>query len=209
MEIPETPRRVAENEVLDDPLPPSAMTFNSRPNLLNTSVNLPVNPYKRRRSQSVDWTYGPTAKHRSRRNLSQGDLSPRSEVKNAVQESDKIVYSPTRGRIEEVVVDAVAQRPSLAARRATSRMLVEGGSWIPSVLRHIPRFGTSSTWSSTSPCMWAGVPSRRRVSPLHWENGLRFVHARPTEKLASRSSSGRWTPRCRTPCSSMNGISPS
>lgn len=136
MQIPDTPRRVTENEVLDDPLPPSAMTFDSRPDLLNTSVNLPVNPYKRRRSHSIDWTYGPTAKHRSRRNLSRGDLSPRSEVKNAVQESDQIVYSPTRGRIEEVVVDAVAQRPSLAARGAAPRMLVEGGSWIPSVLRH-------------------------------------------------------------------------
>ncbi|KAL1965640.1 hypothetical protein VTN77DRAFT_5317 [Rasamsonia byssochlamydoides] len=132
MEIPETPRKVAENEALDDPLPPSAVTFDSRPN----SSNLPVNPYKRQRSHSVDWTYGPAPKHRSRRNLSQGSLSPRSEVKNAVQESDKIVYSPTRGRIEEVVVNAVAQRPSLAARRAAPQMLMEGGSWIPSVLRH-------------------------------------------------------------------------
>jgi CheY-like chemotaxis protein len=139
MEIPETPHKGVDNDILDadDPLPPPAVTFDSRPNVLNTSSNLPVNPYKRRRSKSIDWTYARAPKQRSRRNLSQGGLSPRSEVKNAVEESDKIVYSPTRGRIEEVVVNAVAQRPSLAARRSAPRLLVEGGgSLIPSVLRH-------------------------------------------------------------------------
>lgn len=47
-------------------------------------------------------------------------------MKNAIQESDKIVYDPEKGHIEEVVVNAVAQRPSLAARRMAPQMIVEG-----------------------------------------------------------------------------------
>lgn len=119
MEVPETPQKELYADIMGDQTTSERFSFKDN--------KLPVNPYKRRRSISIDWTgHGRSAKRSSRRNASQGDLSPRSEVKNAVQESDKIVYSPAKGRIEEVVGNAVAQRPSLAARRMAPQMIVEG-----------------------------------------------------------------------------------
>lgn len=119
MEVPETPQKELYADIMGDQTTSERFSFKDN--------KLPVNPYKRRRSISIDWTgHGRPAKRSSRRNASQGDLSPRSEVKNAVQESDKIVYSPAKGRIEEVVGNAVAQRPSLAARRMAPQMIVEG-----------------------------------------------------------------------------------
>lgn len=120
MEVPETPQKELYADIMGDQTT-SGERFSFKDN------KLPVNPYKRRRSISIDWTgHGRPAKRSSRRNASQGDLSPRSEVKNAIQESDKIVYSPAKGRIEEVIGNAVAQRPSLAARRMAPQMIVEG-----------------------------------------------------------------------------------
>lgn len=121
MEVPETPQKEIYAVIMGDQTTTSGERFSFKDN------KLPVNPYKRRRSISIDWTgHGRPAKRSSRRNASQGDLSPRSEVKNAVQESDKIVYSPAKGRIEEMVGNAIAQRPSLAARRMAPQMIVEG-----------------------------------------------------------------------------------
>lgn len=133
MEIPETPLKDSYIDMMDDPLPLTGM--GEQPKSVSGIGNLPVNPYKRRRSISMDWTYASRSKRLSHPKASKGDLSPRSEVKNAVKESDKIVYSPTTGRLEEVVVNAVAQRPSLAARRMAPRMM-EGNNLIPSSLRH-------------------------------------------------------------------------
>lgn len=117
MEVPETPQKELYADIMGDQTTVSGESFSFKDN------KLPVNPYKRRRSISIDWAgHGRPAKRSSRRS----DLSPRSEVKNAVQESDKIVYSPAKGRIEEVVGNAVAQRPSLAARRMAPQMIVEG-----------------------------------------------------------------------------------
>ncbi|CRG87971.1 hypothetical protein PISL3812_04993 [Talaromyces islandicus] len=128
MEIPETPHKEVYASIMGDVLHPESMPF-------TTDTNIPPNPYKRRRSFSVEWSkHGRAPKRSARRNASHGDLSPRSEVKNAIQESDKIVYSPTKHRIEEVVVNAVSQRPSLAARRMAPQMLLEG---VPSTaVRH-------------------------------------------------------------------------
>ncbi|KAH8693609.1 hypothetical protein BGW36DRAFT_418366 [Talaromyces proteolyticus] len=133
MEVPETPHMEVYASIMGDILPPASVA--STDCLPFKEDGLPENPYKRRRSFSVDWTsQGRAAKRSSRRNGSQGDLSPRSEVKYAIQESDKIVYSPTKGRIEEVVVNAVSQRPSMTARRMLPHMLLEG---VPSTaVRH-------------------------------------------------------------------------
>lgn len=120
MEVPETPQKELYADIMGDQTT-AGERFSFKDN------KLPVNPYKRRRSISIDWTgHGRPAKRSSRRNASQGDLSPRSEVKSAVQESDKIVYSPAKGRIEEVVGNAISQRPSLAARRMAPQMIMEG-----------------------------------------------------------------------------------
>lgn len=134
MEVPDTPRKDIVLESLGDTLPPSAVSLENRPTILNTISNFPANPYKRRRSYSLDWTQMPATKHRAR--PAKAELSPRSQVKSAVQESDKIVYNPTKNRIEEVVVNAVAQRPSLATRRSATRVVGEGGNLVSSVLRH-------------------------------------------------------------------------
>ncbi|QKX62659.1 uncharacterized protein TRUGW13939_09820 [Talaromyces rugulosus] len=127
MEVPETPHKEVYTSIMGDPLHAESMPY--------SETKLPPNPYKRRRSFSVEWSkHGRAPKRSARRNASHGDLSPRSEVKNAIHESDKIVYSPTKHRIEEVVVNAVSQRPSLAARRMAPQMLLEG---VPSTaVRH-------------------------------------------------------------------------
>lgn len=119
MEVPETPQKELYADIMGDQTTSERLSFKAN--------KLPVNPYKRRRSISIDWTgHGRPAKRSLRKTPSQGDLSPRSEVKNAIQESDKIVYSAENGRIEEVLDNAVAQRPSLAARRMAPQMVVEG-----------------------------------------------------------------------------------
>ncbi|OKL61743.1 hypothetical protein UA08_02814 [Talaromyces atroroseus] len=135
MEVPETPQKEVYADIMED-LPPSCVAAASAERFSFKDNKLPVNPYKRRRSISIDWAgHGRAPKRSSRRNTSHGDLSPRSEVKNAIQESDKIVYSPAKGRIEEVVVNAVAQRPSsLATRRMAQQMVVEGVP--PTAIRH-------------------------------------------------------------------------
>jgi signal transduction histidine kinase len=134
MEVPETPQKEVYADIMEDI--PSCVAAASAERFSFKENKLPANPYKRRRSISIDWTGpGRAPKRSSRRNGSQGDLSPRSEVKNAIQESDKIVYSPAKGRIEEVVVNAVAQRPSsLATRRMTQQMVIEGVP--PTAVRH-------------------------------------------------------------------------
>jgi signal transduction histidine kinase len=134
MEIPETPLKEGYLDMMDDAQPLEGMEERSKS--MSGIGSLPVNPYKRRRSFSVDWTHGRRSKRHSHCSASKANLSPRSEVKNAIHESDKIVYSPTKGRLEEVVVNAVAQRPSLAALRIAPRMLVEGSHLIQSALRH-------------------------------------------------------------------------
>jgi len=126
MQIPETPKKEREDEILGGPVPSSQTgACESRPNILIEGSNIRVNPYKRRRSSPVDWSFGPPPKHRSRRSSPRRQLSPRSEeVKNAVHESDKIVHAPPERQIEEVVISAVAQRPSLAARRSAGANLM-------------------------------------------------------------------------------------
>lgn len=137
MQVPETPKKELEDEILGGPVPSQAGTYDSLPNILIEGSNISVNPYKRRRSSPVEWSFGPPPKHRSPRVPPRRELSPRSEeVKNAVHESDKIVHAAPERQMKEVVVNAVAQRPSLAARRSASRIILEGANLLGPVLRH-------------------------------------------------------------------------
>lgn len=131
MEVPETPKKEIEEEILGDIVLPPAAVHESRPSIFIEGNNIAINPYKRRRSNAIDWNYGPSAKRRLR------ELSPRSEeVKHAVHESDQIVYAVPERHMEEVVANAVKQTPSLAARRSASHILLEGPSLMGPVFRH-------------------------------------------------------------------------
>ncbi|KAJ9348231.1 hypothetical protein DTO027B9_8445 [Paecilomyces variotii] len=135
MEVPKTPSKEVQEEILGDVSIPPANVHDSRPSIFIEGNNIAVNPFKRRRSNAVDWGYAPSSKRRSR--LVARELSPRTEeVKHAVLESDQIVYSAPEHHMEEVVANAVKQTPSLAARRSASHIILEGPSLMGPVFRH-------------------------------------------------------------------------
>ena len=98
MQIPDTPQDPAEDENLD-PLSSTAV-FDTRPRLLIEGSNIPVNPYKRRRSSPAEWSYGPAAKYRAVPQSSSRHMSPRSaDLKSAVQDCKRIMSSSPHGRL--------------------------------------------------------------------------------------------------------------
>lgn len=126
MQVPKTPQREQENEILMDPIPP-ADPVESRPSLFIEGNNIAVNPYKRRRSLPLDMSSRPARKQRTRAASSRQELSPRSEeVKNAVHESDQIVHATPARQIEAVMANMVDPRPSIAVRRSAPHLLLEG-----------------------------------------------------------------------------------
>ncbi|KAJ5105470.1 hypothetical protein NUU61_002817 [Penicillium alfredii] len=128
MQVPKTPQREQENEILGDPIPdpiPPTDVAERRPSVFIEGNNIAVNPYKRRRSHPLDVTSGP--RKQRVRTSSRQELSPRSEeVKNAVHESDQIVHATPARQIEAVMANMVDPRPSLAVRRSAPHLLLEG-----------------------------------------------------------------------------------
>ncbi|CAI7574356.1 unnamed protein product [Penicillium manginii] len=126
MQVPKTPQREHENEILMDPIPPVDLT-ESRPSVFIEGNNIAVNPYKRRRSLPLDMSARPARKQRTRAASSRQELSPRSEeVKNAVHESDQIVHATPATQIEAVMANMVDPPPSIAVRRSAPHLLLEG-----------------------------------------------------------------------------------
>ncbi|KAL4921261.1 hypothetical protein BDW62DRAFT_220069 [Aspergillus aurantiobrunneus] len=127
MEVPKTPqveRDINFSGVAKSPV----ASLESRPNLFIEGNGIPVNPYKRRRSNPPESNVGKTPKQKVRRVSSPRELSPRTEeVKNAVHESDKIFSTKTPAhQIEAVMASMVDPRPSLAVRRSAPHLLLEG-----------------------------------------------------------------------------------
>lgn len=126
MQVPKTPQFERENDCFGGPVQSPVNAPESRPNIFIEGSNITVNPYKRRRSNPVDNNAGPL-KHKVPRVLGPKGLSPRSEeVKNAVHESDKIIQATPVHQIEAVMASMVESRPSLAARRSASHLMLEG-----------------------------------------------------------------------------------
>ncbi|KAN0086667.1 hypothetical protein V8E54_000355 [Elaphomyces granulatus] len=137
MQVPETPKREMDDEILGNPILQTASSCESRRAVRLEGSHIAINPHKRRRSSSLEWTLGPAAKHRSRKASPHRDLSFCSGAENstAVHMADKLVCSASERRLEDVVVGALSQRHSLAARRFASRILIDGCSLIPSGLQ--------------------------------------------------------------------------
>ncbi|PLB54458.1 sensor histidine kinase/response regulator [Aspergillus steynii IBT 23096] len=127
MQVPKTPQFERENDCFGGPVQSPVNAPETRPNIFIEGSNITINPYKRRRSNPIDNNAGSALKHKVPRVLGPKGLSPRSEeVKNAVHESDKIIQATPVHQIEAVMASMVESRPSLAARRSASHLMLEG-----------------------------------------------------------------------------------
>jgi CheY-like chemotaxis protein len=136
MQVPDTPQDHMEEGSPNVLL--STSVFENRPNILIEGSNIPVNPYKRRRSSPIDWNYGPAPKHRAvrpspLRGLAEhGQLSPRSEdLKSAVEESDKMMRASPDETMEDSSGDA--RPPGITRRSSTRGSVVEDGIGVAGV----------------------------------------------------------------------------
>ena len=128
MQVPQTPQIERETEFFGPAKQSPVASFDSRPNIFIEGNSIPVNPYKRRRSNPPEYHGLQAPKQKVHRTPPRKEMSPRSEeVKNAVHESDKIVHATTPARqIEVAMANMVDPRPSLAVRRSAPHLLLEG-----------------------------------------------------------------------------------
>lgn len=81
MQVPDTPVPPVDEETAE--IQSTSSAFERRPNILIEGNNIPINPNKRRRSASFEWTYAPAAKHRaleSTMSTPGREVSPRTEA---------------------------------------------------------------------------------------------------------------------------------
>lgn len=77
MQVPDTPQNDSESPATNLS---STGVFENRPNILIEGSNIPVNPYKRRRSSPSTWQFGNATKQRDmRRSPRRGDISPKTD----------------------------------------------------------------------------------------------------------------------------------
>ena len=108
--------------------------FENRPGILIEGSNIPVNPYKRRRSSPVAWNYGNSTKVRNvRASPRREDLSPRSEgLKAVVEESEAILHSTSDMQVE---ASHLTPDPQQTTRRTSLRGSVDADVFQPPGLR--------------------------------------------------------------------------
>ena len=108
--------------------------FENRPGILIEGSNIPVNPYKRRRSSPVAWNYGNSTKVRNvRASPRREDLSPRTEgLKAVVEESEAILHSTSDMQVE---ASHLTPDPQQTTRRTSLRGSVDGDVFQPPGLR--------------------------------------------------------------------------
>ncbi|KAL9106712.1 MAG: hypothetical protein Q9227_008281 [Pyrenula ochraceoflavens] len=142
MQVPDTPHNEDES-----PAPgslSSTAVFDSRPNILIEGSNIPVNPYKRRRSSPVSWNYGTTPKQRHiklspRAEVNISPRSPRPEgvdIKSVVRESESIIRGSRQLPKEGSATSPGKERPQLGTRRSSTRMPFDSESFPTAGLRH-------------------------------------------------------------------------
>ena len=121
MQIPGTPQTDGNSPVATLS---STGVFENRPGILIEGSNIPVNPYKRRRSSPVAWTYGSSTKVRNvRASPRREDLSPRSGgLKTIVQESEAMLRSTSEMQVEASQLTPDTQQTT---RRSSVRASVE------------------------------------------------------------------------------------
>lgn len=138
MQVPDTPQNDFES-----PGPPNLSStgiFDNRPNILIEGSNIPVNPYKRRRSSPVSWNLGSAPKHRHVKMspLRELQLSPRTEgldLRSVVEESENIVRGA--GALQEDITSSPGKEgPPLSARRTSTKTPFETEAFPAAGLRH-------------------------------------------------------------------------
>lgn len=140
MQVPDTPRNEDESPGPPPPNLASTGVFDSRPNILIEGSNIPVNPYKRRRSSPVAWNLGSTPKHRHVKgsSLREPHFSPRSggyDLKSVVQESESLVRGSEILHGERTVSPGTDVPPP-SARRASTKTPLETDPFPNAGLRH-------------------------------------------------------------------------
>lgn len=117
MQVPDTPVPPVDEETAEIQSPTS--TFERRPNILIEGNNIPINPNKRRRSASFEWTYAPAAKHRaveSTISTPGREISPRTEALQSVllESSEATTTLPRRHPTSVAAVSATDRNPSVS-----------------------------------------------------------------------------------------------
>jgi CheY-like chemotaxis protein len=99
MQIPGTPQQESDSPAASLS---STAVFENRPGILIEGSNIPVNPYKRRRSSPVGWNYGNSTKVRNvRASPQREELSPRSgELKSVIQQSETMLRSTSEMQVD-------------------------------------------------------------------------------------------------------------
>ncbi|PGH30400.1 hypothetical protein GX50_06836 [[Emmonsia] crescens] len=138
MQIPETPQNQAGEQSTGGSYRSYSGEYDSRPNILIEGNNIAVNPYKRRRSNPVDWSYNSPPSGSKSPKLHRRELSPRSaDVKTVVEESDKIVQAGPRVEEDNEVQEALinARRASIPEQFSCSRIHVKPKIFPPMTLQ--------------------------------------------------------------------------
>ena len=118
MQVPDTP----QNDE-DSPLNlSSTAVFEKRPDILIEGSNIPVNPYKRRRSSPLSWQFGSTTKRSNIRPSPLREASPR-EIPPVTVESETPLRRSPEQQMEAAALTPDAQRP--AARRTSTRQSLD------------------------------------------------------------------------------------
>lgn len=119
MQVPGTPQNEDNSPALSLL---STGVFENRPGILIEGSNIPVNPYKRRRSSPVAWSFGSSTKVRKvRASPRREDLSPRSEgLKSAIQESEAMLHSTSELEVEVASLSSTAQPTTRRSSLRTS-----------------------------------------------------------------------------------------
>ena len=117
MQVPDTPVPPIDEETSDTQLATSS--FERRPNILIEGNNIPINPNKRRRSASFEWTYAPAAKHRAVESATSTpgrEVSPRTEaLRTVILESKEAASTLLRSHPTSVAAGSVTDRnPSVS-----------------------------------------------------------------------------------------------
>ena len=117
MQVPDTPVPPVDEETGETQSATS--TFERRPNILIEGNNIPINPNKRRRSASFEWSYEPAAKHRaleSTMSTPGREISPRTEaLRSVILESRDATTTLPRSHPTSVAAGSATDRnPSVS-----------------------------------------------------------------------------------------------
>ncbi len=139
MQVPDTPVHAVDDETAE--AQSSLSASDKRPNILIEGNNISINPNKRRRSASFEWSYAPVAKHRaveSAVSTPGREISPRTEgLRSAIEESREMTSALPRSHPEGVT--APDRNPSFSEMDDYTATLDHESALAPSLRHSKPR----------------------------------------------------------------------